>query len=157
MTSNPRPSLAGLDGLIASVGFPVRTETIESAWTLTVERPTSRRFQERVRQTLEGSEPEPSAEVTILVTLRAKPGRGSELEQAAVGFVEATRQLEGALGSTLYRSSSDPLTLTLVERFAGPEAFSRHMASDYFRRFQVAQEPLLAAPVEAVFLQRIGE
>lgn len=157
MSSNAPLSLAGLDGLIESVGFPVRTETIESAWTLAVETPTSRRFQERVRQTLEGKEPQTSAEVTILVTLRAKPGQGRELERAALEFVEATRQLEGALGSTVYRSSSDPLTLTLIERFAGQEALSRHMASDYFRRFQVAQEPLLAAPVDAVFLENISE
>jgi quinol monooxygenase YgiN len=157
MSSNAPLSLAGLDGLIESVGFPVRTETIESAWTLAVETPTSRRFQERVRQTLEGKEPQTSAEVTILVTLWAKPGQGRELERAALEFVEATRQLEGALGSTVYRSSSDPLRLTLIERFAGQEALSRHMASDYFRRFQVAQEPLLAAPVDAVFLERISE
>jgi len=157
MRSNPTPSLAGLDALIQSVGFPVRTETLDRAWALTVETPTSRRFQERARRTLEGGEPEASGEVTILVTLRAKPGRGAELELAAVEFVEATRQVEGALGSTLYRSSSDPLTLTLVERFAGQEAFSRHMASDYFRRFQDVQQPLLAAPVEAVFLVRLTE
>ncbi len=157
MSSSPTPSLAGLDALIASVGFPVRSETLERAWALAVETPTSRRFQERARRTFEGREPTPSAEVTILVTLRAKPGRGSELEQAAMEFVEATRKLEGALGSTLYRSSGDPLTLTLVERFAGQEDFSRQMASDYFRRFQVAQEPLLAAPVDSVFLERIGE
>src|ERR1700737_3028262 len=157
MSNNPTPSLAGLDGLIASVGFPVRSETIESAWALAVKTPASRRFQERVRQTLERGRPETGAEVTILVTLRAKPGRGPELERAALEFVEATRQLKGAIGSTLYRSANDPLTLTLVERFVGQEAFSRHMASDYFRRFQVAQEPLLATPVNAVFLDRIGE
>jgi quinol monooxygenase YgiN len=157
MSNDPTPSLAGLDGLIASVGFPIRTETIESAWPLAVETPTSRRFQERVRQILEGYEPRTSAEVTILVTLRAKPGRVAELERAALEFVEATSQLKGAIGSTLYRSANDPLTLMLVERFAGQEALSRHMASDYFRRFQVAQEPLLAAPVDAVFLDRLGE
>jgi quinol monooxygenase YgiN len=157
MRSNPTPSLTGLDALIRSLGFPVRSETLDRAWTLTVETPTSRRFQERAHRTLEGREPAASGEVTILVTLRAKPGRGAELELAAVEFVEATRQLEGALGSTLYRSEGDPLTLTLVERFAGQEAFSRHMASAYFRRFQIVQQPLLAAPVEAVFLERLSE
>lgn len=157
MSSKPTPSLAGLDALIQSLGLPVRSETLDRAWALTVETPTSRRFQERARRTLEGREPEASGEVTILVTLRAKPGRGAELELAAVEFVEATRQLKGTLGSTLYRSESDPLTLTLVERFAGQEAFSRHMASDYFRRFQNVQQPLLAAPVEAVFLERLSE
>lgn len=155
MSSNPTPSLAGLDRLIAAAGFPVRIETLEHAWALAVEGPASRRFQERARRTLEATAPAPTAEIMILVTLRAKPGRGAELERAALEFVEATGQLEGSLGSMLYRASNDPLTITLVERFTGQEAISRHMASDYFRRFQVAQEPLLAGPVEAVFLDRI--
>lgn len=54
--------------------------------------------------------------------------------------------MEGTLGSILHRSQSDPLTLMLLERFTGQEAFSRHMASDYFRRFQVVQELLLGEP-----------
>jgi len=151
MTDNPKPSLTGLDALIAAVGFPVREQTLERAWAGTVDIPASRRFVERAQRTLRPA----SAEIMILVTLRARPGRGAELEQATREFVEATNQLEGSLGSICYRSSTDPLTITLVERFVGEEAISRHMASDYFRRFQIVQEPLLAQPVDARFLERI--
>jgi quinol monooxygenase YgiN len=154
MSSNGVPSLSRLDALIASVGVPVRTETLEQAWAQALEVPASRRFHDRVRRVLEGGEPPPNEEVTILVTLRAKPGRREELEEAAREFVEASHQLEGILGSTLYRSTSDPLTLMLLERFVSQEAFSRHMTSDHFRRFQTVQEPLLARPVEAVFLEQ---
>ena len=39
-------------------------------------------------------------------------------------------------------------------RFESDEPFARHMASDYFARFQSIQASLLAEPVAAVFLQR---
>ncbi len=137
MSSRPDVSLAALDELIASTGFPVRTETLERAWQLTtvVERE--------------------AEEIMIIVTLVAQSGRESELERAALAFVDATRTLRGALGSTLYRSTDDPRTFTLVERFQGSEPIQRHMASDYFRRFQLAQESLLAEPVRATLHRRI--
>ena len=126
-----------LDALIRSVGLPVRPETLAAAWSLTEEEPRSGRL-------------------TILVTLRARPGMDEELERATVEFVEATRRLEGAIGSTWHRSAGDPLTFILVERFAHRGAFERHMSADYFRRFQVVQAPLLAASAEAIFLERTG-
>ncbi len=135
MTRKPALSLTDLDALIESIDFPVREETLQQAWDLTVANGTP--------------------ELMIFVTLRAKPGRERELEGAAIEFVEATNHLEGGLGSALYRSSDDPLAFTLVERFAGREAFSRHMASEYFRRFQAIQAPLLAGPVEATFYERV--
>lgn len=124
-----------LDAVIRSVGLPIRQETLDLAWTLTEEAPAS-------------------AQMTILVTLVARPGMAPKLEQAAVEFVQSTATLSGALGSTLHRSITDPLMFILVERFASRDAFERHMSSDYFRRFQVVQAPLLARPAEAVFLER---
>jgi quinol monooxygenase YgiN len=139
MSSRPDISLGALDELIAAAGFPVRAETLERAWQLT-----------QVDQL-------DDAEIMIVVTLTAKAGREQELERAARKFVEATRHLPGALGSTLYRSTDDTKTFTLVERFQGSEPIQRHMASDYFRRFQVAQGPLLAEPVRASLHRRIAD
>ncbi len=156
MSGTPTPDLARLDALIAAAGFPVRGETLEHAWELTIEAPTSRNFLDRARRELE-RDGRRAAEVLVLVTLRARPGRERELEEAAREFVVATSELQGALGSSLYRSTADPLTITLVERFTDQEVIARHMASEYFLRFQAAQQPLLEAPVEVVVMQRIPE
>ena len=129
-----------LDALIASVGMPVRTETLSAAW--------------EAAPGAESRAPLSGGQVLLIVTLHARPGRGPRLEHAAREFVEASSRLEGALGSSLHRSPIDPNTWFLVERFAGEAAFGRHMASDYLRRFQLEQQVLLAGPVEAVFLQR---
>lgn len=157
MPDNSTPSLARLDALIAAAGFPTRIETLEQAWSLTNALPVSRRFTERARRLLEREPARASDEIIIMVTLRAKSEDAHELEQAAREFVEATNQLEGALGSRLYRSTRGPDTLILIERFVDQDAFNRHMSSDYFHRFQVVQAPLLAAPVEAVFVESISE
>jgi len=152
MSDQLTPLLAELDAAIASVGLPVRGEALERAWSLTVESPPSDEFREGVRRVIEQSVPE--GELVLLVTLRARRGREAELAEATAVFVSASRQLPGVLGSALYRSSADPLTFTLAERFEGRQALERHMATEYFRRFQLIQGPLLAVPFEAVFYQR---
>ena len=151
MSDEPRV-LAELDATIVSVGFPVRPQALEQAWNLTGESPPSEAFRERVRQAIGQALPE--GELLLLVTLRARRGREHELAQATEAFVIASRQLPGVLGSTLYRSATDPLTFTLAERFREWQALEQHMAADYFRRFQVIQGPLLGGPVETVFYQR---
>ena len=128
-------NLSELDGLMRAMDMPVRPETLETAWELTEVR-------ERKRQVL------------VLVTMRARPGAAERLEKASREFVAATRGLAGSRGSTLHRSAEDPRTLYLVERFATEDAFARHMASDYFARFQAEQLALLAEPVTALFLER---
>lgn len=124
-----------LDRLLQGVPFPVRPETLERAWQLTPA--------------------EPSTEILVIVTFRAKPGQIDDLEQAARDFVDAARQLQGGLFSGLYRSPQDPLLLTLVERFEDQSALDRHMQAAYFQRFQVAQRPLLSQPAEAAVLHRL--
>ena len=124
-----------LNMLLRAVPFPVRPETLERAWHLTPA--------------------EPSTEILVVVTFRAKPGQIDELEQAAREFVAAASRLKGGLFSALYRSAQDPLMLTLVERFEDQSALDRHMQAAYFQRFQVAQRPLLSQPSEAAVLHRL--
>lgn len=154
MSDEATPILAALDAAIASVGFPVREGSVEQAWNLTVESQPSAGFHQRVRRAI--GRAVPAGELLLLVTLRARRGRERALTQAAEVFVSASRPLPGLLGSTLYQSATDPLTLTLVERFAGRHVLERHMAAEYFRRFQGIQAPLLAAPAEAVFYEQGG-
>ncbi len=130
-------NLSELDELMDAMDMPVLPETLEAAWELTD-------VGERTRQVL------------VLVTMRARPGAEERLERASREFVTATRGLAGSRGSTLHRSSEDPRTWFLIERFATEESFARHMASDYFARFQADQATLLAEPVTALFLERGG-
>jgi quinol monooxygenase YgiN len=119
--------------------MPLRAETLFEAWELTA---------------AGGRQALPTGQVFALITMRAKPGMGERLEQAASEFVAATLAAPGALSSTLHRSGPDPDTWFLLERFADEAAFGRHMSRDYFRSFQAAQTELLDGPVKATFLAR---
>jgi quinol monooxygenase YgiN len=132
-------NLAELDDLVAAVALPVRAQTLDDAWEMTA---------------VTGSSAVPAGQVLALITMRARTGMEDRLGEAAGEFVRATAARLGAISTTLHRSSNDPRTWFLVERFANEAAFSRHMASDYFRRFQEAQQTLLAEPVRATFLAR---
>lgn len=131
---------ARVDELIQSVDLPVRDETLADAWNR-IGPPT-------------GAPALPAGQVLLLVVMRVRPGRELRFEAAAREFVDATLTLPGAVDSTLLRSVDQPVTWFLVERFRDQPAFETHMASDYFRAFQVEQETLLEGPVQALFLQR---
>ena len=130
-------TLSELDALMDLTDMPVRPETLEEAWEQTEVRERTRR-------------------ILILVRLRARQGAEERLEKAVSQFVEATGGLAGWLGTTIHRSPDDPRTWFMLERFATEESLARHMASDYFARFQSDQTPMLAEPVTALFLERGG-
>lgn len=130
-------NMAELDDLVAAVGLPVRAETLAEAWDMTV-------VAERSSV--------PAGQVLALITMRARIGMDELLGEAAREFVQATSATIGAMSTTLHRSSNDPRTWFLLERFDDETAFSAHMASDYFRKFRKVQETLLGEPVRATFL-----
>jgi quinol monooxygenase YgiN len=131
--------MAELDDLVAAVGLPVRAETLAEAWDMTA---------------VAESSGLPAGQVLALITMRAGTGMDERLGEAAREFVRATSATIGSISTTLHRSSNDPRTWFLIERFDGEAAFSTHMASDYFRKFQEVQRTLLAEPVRATFLAR---
>ena len=128
-------NLTELDAVMTSAEMPVRQKTLAEAWDVTA--PVSLR-----------------GVVMLIVTLRARPGQIARLVEATREFVDDTSRLAGSIGSTLHRSALEPDTVFLLERFTGEEPFARHMASEYFARFQRAQVGLLAEPVAVVFLER---
>lgn len=132
-------NVSELDALVAAAGMPVRSETLAEAWEST---------------DAGGRRAIPAGHVLALITMRARRGMEGRLERAAREFVAASSMTAGALRSSLHRSAADPGTWFLLERFADEPAFGRHMASEYFRRFQNEQLDLLAEPVRATFLAR---
>jgi quinol monooxygenase YgiN len=128
-------TLSELDALMETADMPVRPETLAAAWEL-------------------AEVPDRARRILVLVTMRARPGMEVRMERAAREFVTATAGLAGSIGSTVHRSHDEPRTWFLLERFATEESFARHMASDYFARFQSVQATLLSEPVTALFLER---
>ena len=74
------------------------------------------------------SEPSP-AETVVVATFQAKPGRGVELlAEFSELSTEVLRDEPGTLRFALYvEPDSDPLRLTLIEKYASPAAFQAHL------------------------------
>jgi quinol monooxygenase YgiN len=97
------------------------------------------------------------SEVTVVVTSRARPGKGAELLDAYGDLATQTHREEGCIAFTLHRSHDDHDVLALVERWAAREALDAHIAAPHlaaFRRdaadlFAEASTIVVAEPVPA--------
>src|SRR5258708_36382283 len=95
-------SLSELDRLIELAGLPVRTHTLEEAWT-------------------ESTTPDriagPAEKFLLLVSMRARPELASQFEEAVIDFVALTNRVSGTEGLTFHRSARDPARWFLLEVF----------------------------------------
>ena len=84
-------------------------------------------------------------EVAIVVHYQAQPGRGNEVAALLARHTAATRAEPGCRDFVALRSSEDPDSFVLYERYASAEAFEAHQASPHFEGIAVAQiRPLLS-------------
>jgi quinol monooxygenase YgiN len=68
--------------------------------------------------------------ITVIATVRAKPGKGPELEADFRAWAEVVKAKEpGTLMYTLSRSREDPNLYYALETYADPAAVEAHMAN----------------------------
>ena len=86
-----------------------------------------------------------ASEVAIVVHYQAQPGRADEVAALLARHTAATRAEPGNLDFVALRSSEDPDSFVLYERYESEEAFKAHQASPHFEGIAVVQiRPLLA-------------
>jgi quinol monooxygenase YgiN len=76
------------------------------------------------------------SEITVLVSARAKPGRGAELLDMYGELAAATHAEDGCLAFTLHRGLDDHDVIALVERWTSKEALDAHLASSHVTAFR---------------------
>jgi quinol monooxygenase YgiN len=76
------------------------------------------------------------SEITVLVSARAKPGRGAELLDMYGELAAATHQEQGCLAFTLHRGLEDHDVIALVERWDSKEALDTHLRSSHVTAFR---------------------
>ena len=68
--------------------------------------------------------------ITVIATVRAKPGKGPELEADFKAWAEVVKEKEpGTLMYTLSRSKQDPNLYYALETYADEAAVQAHMAN----------------------------
>lgn len=94
--------------------------------------------------------------VTVIATMRAKPGQEQALQRELQSLVPITRKEHGCLNYDLHRSVEDPATFVFHENWTTRAALDAHLANDHLTAFLGKAESLLAAPPEIRVLERIG-
>ena len=94
-----------------------------------------------------------SKELMVLATARARPGKEGELERALRDVAAPTRAQHGCLQFEIYRSASEPGTLTALERWSSPQDHQRHLQGDHVKTLMARFEGILAAPPEIAVLK----
>ena len=85
------------------------------------------------------------AELTVIARLKARPGKEAELEQALRGAVGPTHAETGCLRYALHRSTDDPATFVMVERWVSREALDQHLEAPHLKAIRARFKALVEA------------
>ena len=76
--------------------------------------------------------------IYVIATLRVKPGKLSQLLDAAKLVIAGTRKEEGCLFYDLHQSVSDPDQVVFVERWTSREALGKHFEQPHMATWRAA-------------------
>ena len=87
-----------------------------------------------------------TAEIVVLATAKAKPGKEGDLERALREVAAPTRAQRGCLEFQLYRSANEPAAITAFERWSSEEDHERHLQSEHVKTLITRFQGILAIP-----------
>jgi len=94
--------------------------------------------------------------VTVIATLKAKPGQEEALRRELLALIPITRQEQGCINYDLHQSNEDPAVFVFHENWSSQAALQAHSVNTHLAAFQEKADVLLAAPPELACYQRIG-
>jgi len=94
--------------------------------------------------------------LTVIATLRAKPGKETELKDYLTTLVGYTRTETGCISYDLNQQQNDPATFVMVEYWTGRSALDQHSQMPYMQEFGAAVPDLLAEPVGMQLLDMLS-
>lgn len=82
------------------------------------------------------------AEVVVVGSFTARPGKERDAEEALTALVEPTHGEEGCILYALHRGVDDPERLAFIERWASREALDAHLNSPHVKEVLARAEDL---------------
>jgi quinol monooxygenase YgiN len=92
---------------------------------------------------------DPRKPFALIVTIKAKPGKGKELEAAFTPCIAATKKEPGCLAYELNRDPDDPTAYVMFEKFKNVAALEAHLKSEHTAKLLKALEPLTEGQIKA--------
>ncbi len=95
--------------------------------------------------------------VTVLATIKAKPGLEQQVREAVMALVEPTRKEPGCINYDLHQSLDDEATLMLYENWTSKKDLDEHLNMPYMKDFFARSGDVLAQPAEVVLWEMITQ
>ena len=97
------------------------------------------------------------SEIVVVGSLKARPGKEDDLEQALAGLVAPTHAEAGCILYALHRGVDDPARFAFVERWESRQHLDDHLGSAHISALlEQADELLAEAPDIVVYDARPG-
>ncbi len=90
------------------------------------------------------------SEIVVVGSLKARPGKEDELEQALGSLVAPTHAEAGCILYALHRAIDDPARFAFVERWESREHLDAHLGSSHVAALLERADELLAEPADIV-------
>ncbi len=97
------------------------------------------------------------AEITVVARFKTKPGKDKELERALRDVVAPTHDEAGCIQYVLHRSTDDPTSIMMFERWTSRQALDEHLATPHIRRLFGIIPALVASPPEVAAFEVLPE
>lgn len=97
-----------------------------------------------------------AAPLTVVATLKAKPGREAEVRQVLLALIPPTRQEPGCLNYDLHQAIGDPATFLFHENWASKQHLDDHLARPHLQALLARAEELFAEPPQIALWEKIG-
>jgi quinol monooxygenase YgiN len=97
------------------------------------------------------------AEVVVVGSFTARPGKELEAEEAFKALVAPTHAEDGCVLYALHRGVDDPRRLTFIERWASRQALDAHLASPHIKDVLTRAEELFGDSGEIVIYEPLPD
>lgn len=97
-----------------------------------------------------------STHLTVIATIRARPGQETAVREALLALIPTTRAEEGCVNYDLHVSTDDPARFLFHENWTSKAALDAHLAKPHLQEFLGKADALLAEPPQITLWERIG-
>jgi quinol monooxygenase YgiN len=89
-----------------------------------------------------------SEQVTVVVRLRAKPGREAQVQQELHALLAPTRAERGCINYDMHTAPNDPSLFLFYENWESEALLQAHLQNPQLKRWIALAEDLLAEPMQ---------
>jgi quinol monooxygenase YgiN len=94
--------------------------------------------------------------LTVVATIRAKPGKETELRRELLSLIPTTRKESGCLNYDLHVATDNPGAFLFHENWTSKKHLDDHLARPHLQAFLAKAGNLLAEPPQITLWEKAG-